>query len=145
MQSPRTGETRRRFILSGLQWLAAGTVSLLLVPVARFARYRVKPKPRFVRVAAPLPLAGFHAEREFILFARDSGGVVAVSRKCTHLGCRVSYLEDKKIIECPCHQSRFTPTGKRLAGPARRNLPTFAVATEKDAQGNPAAYVVRLT
>ena len=67
-----------------------------------------------------------------------------MSRTCTHLGCRLNYQEDKGYIECPCHQSRFTPEGKRFAGPAERDLPTHPVTLKKDAQGRTTAYVVQL-
>ncbi|MCW5208081.1 Rieske 2Fe-2S domain-containing protein, partial [Desulfobulbus sp. US2] len=65
-------------------------------------------------------------------------------RTCTHLGCRVNFLEDQQLIECPCHQSRFTEQGKRLRGPAERDLPAFAVAVQKDADGVITEYVVTI-
>ncbi|MCI5127197.1 MAG: hypothetical protein D3907_01580, partial [Candidatus Electrothrix sp. AUS3] len=49
-----------------------------------------------------------------------------------------------QIIECPCHQSRFTAQGKRLRGPAERDLPIFAVAVQKDADGTITGYVVTI-
>ncbi|NOQ47148.1 MAG: Rieske 2Fe-2S domain-containing protein [Desulfobulbaceae bacterium] len=109
----------------------------------RFTNYTVQPKPRFITVPAPLPISGYYSERDFILFVIGSIPL-AVSRKCTHLGCRVSYLEDKQIIECPCHQSRFTREGKLITGPAKKNLPTFPVEIKKDPEGKVTGYVVTL-
>ncbi|MCI5148377.1 MAG: hypothetical protein D3916_03100 [Candidatus Electrothrix sp. MAN1_4] len=115
----------------------------LLYPLLSFAGFAVKPKPRHIKVAAPLPVSGFHAEQEFLLFARGDQAW-AVSRTCTHLGCRVNFLEDQQFIECPCHQSRFTEQGKRLRGPAEQDLPVYEVAVQKDGDGAVTSYVVTI-
>ena len=138
-----TADERRSFLRNMLSWTATFIGAGLLYPLFRFAGYAVKPKPRYIKVAAPLPRSGFHAEREFILFARG-GQAWAVSRTCTHLGCRVNFLEDQQLIECPCHQSRFTEQGKRLRGPAERDLPVYEVAVEKGADGAITGYVVTI-
>ncbi len=132
-------ETRRSFALKSLRWLGAA----LIYPLLRFAGFTVRPKPKHIRVAVPLPRSGFHAERDFILFVGEAEAW-AVSRTCTHLGCRVNFLEDQQIIECPCHQSRFTPQGRRIAGPAKKNLPFYAVETEKDETDRITGYVVTI-
>jgi len=145
MQKAECGirEERRRFLGFSLQWTGAILSLLLTYPLFRFLGFTVKPKPRFVKVAAPLPLSGYHAERDFILFAGD-GTPFAVCRTCTHLGCRVNFLEDKQIIECPCHQSRFTPQGKLISGPAKKDLTRFTVETKKTPEGLISGYVVTL-
>jgi cytochrome b6-f complex iron-sulfur subunit len=130
-----TSDERRSF----LRIIGVG----LLYPLLRFAGFAVKPKPRHIKVAAPLPVSGFHAEQEFILFARGEQAW-AVSRTCTHLGCRVNFLEDQQLIECPCHQSRFSEQGKRLRGPAEQDLPVYEVAVQKGADGETTSYVVTI-
>ena len=136
-------ENRRSFAGRLIRWTAALISAALIYPLLRFSGFTIKPKPRYVKVAAPLPASGFHAERDFILFGDDTHAR-AVSRTCTHLGCRVNYLEDHDIIECPCHQSRFTPEGKRVAGPAKDDLPTFAVEIQTNDAGKVSGYVVTL-
>ncbi len=138
-----TKEERRRFLGFSLRWTGAILSLSLTFPLFRFLGFTVKPKPRYVTVAAPLPLSGYHAERDFILFA-GGGPPFAVSRTCTHLGCRVNFLEDKQIIECPCHQSRFTPRGKLISGPAKKNLTRFAVEIKKSPEGMISGYVITL-
>ena len=138
-----TAEERRSFLRNTLRWTGAFLGVGLLYPLFRFAGFSVKPKPRHIKVAAPLPVSGFHAERDFILFTRGEQAW-AVSRTCTHLGCRVNFLEDKQLIECPCHQSRFSEQGKRLRGPAEQDLPAFEVAVQKDADGEITGYVVTI-
>jgi cytochrome b6-f complex iron-sulfur subunit len=128
-----------------LQWSGTILTALCIYPLLRFISFTVKDKPRHVTVPAPLPLSGYHAGRDFLLFAgTDRKKPFAVSRTCTHLGCRVSYLEDKKIIECPCHQSRFRTTGTVVSGPAKRNLTTLEVTVQIDTNGRIKAYVVTL-
>ena len=136
---------RRSVLLQLGRWLAALFGVVLIHPLLRFSAFTLKPKPRYVTIAAPLPRSGVHAEREFFLFAAtDRSTAWAVSRTCTHLGCRINFLEDKQLIECPCHQSRFSLRGERLAGPAQRNLPVFPVEVQKNASGKVTGYVVTL-
>jgi cytochrome b6-f complex iron-sulfur subunit len=134
---------RRAFLAGAAKWTGALISAALLFPLLRFLGFTVKTKPRYVTVAAPLPASGFHAERDFILFAHKQKAW-AISRTCTHLGCRVNFLEDKQLIECPCHQSRFTDEGKLISGPAEKDLPTFAVEPTSDENGRITGYVVTL-
>ncbi len=137
------GTSRRNLLRRGAQWATATAVALFLYPLLRFTSFRVPPKPRLVEVPAPLPLSGVHTGHDFILFVTKDGAT-AVSRICTHLGCRINYQQDKQYIECPCHQSRFTPEGVRIAGPAKKNLPTYEVTLQTDTDGRITTYVVQL-
>jgi len=136
-------EHRRDFLARVSKWFAGLAGVCLTWPLFRFLGFTITPKPRYIKVAAPLPASGFHAERDFILFVNNSSPR-AISRTCTHLGCRVNYLEDKQLIECPCHQSRFTMDGTLISGPAKKNLPTFAVETRTSEDGQITGYVVTL-
>jgi glycine/D-amino acid oxidase-like deaminating enzyme/nitrite reductase/ring-hydroxylating ferredoxin subunit len=53
---------------------------------------------------------------------RDDGTLVAVSTRCTHLGCQLSWNSAERSWDCPCHGSRFSPEGEVLQGPAVREL-----------------------
>jgi len=46
-----------------------------------------------------------------------------VSRKrCTHMGCALSWNSETKSWDCPCHGSRFDEDGKLLDNPAKEDL-----------------------
>lgn len=95
-------------------------------PVIRFLGFNVPRKPKIIQISSPLVAGQFHLGSDYILF--DNGMKAwAISRRCTHLGCTVNYHEKEKIVECPCHQSRFADTGQVLHGPAKRNLPQYKV------------------
>jgi glycine/D-amino acid oxidase-like deaminating enzyme/nitrite reductase/ring-hydroxylating ferredoxin subunit len=54
------------------------------------------------------------------IYRDDTGGVHAVSARCTHLGCIVHFDDAETAWECPCHGSRFGVDGSILQGPANR-------------------------
>lgn len=50
---------------------------------------------------------------------RDPEGKLhLVSTTCTHMGCDTKWNEAERSWDCPCHGSRFGPTGEVLEGPA---------------------------
>ncbi len=136
-------KSRRHFLFSYLRWTVAATSILLFYPLLRFTGYTVKPQPRYITISKNLPPGAVHTEQDFILFILENGPL-AVSRRCTHLGCRVNFRQELEQIECPCHQSRFSIKGTRLAGPAKGDLPTYAVKTMEDEQGEITGYVVTI-
>jgi len=52
--------------------------------------------------------------------------VLALSEVCTHLGCRVPYIDENTRFECPCHGSKFTREGNYIEGPAPRGMDEYA-------------------
>jgi len=57
--------------------------------------------------------------------ARAASGVVAYSAICPHTGCEVvSWVSERQILECPCHNSQYDPKGgaRVIAGPSPHGL-----------------------
>lgn len=69
---------------------------------------------------------------QFYLARVAEGGFLALSRKCTHLGCTVPWVEGKKQFACPCHASAYDITGNVINGPASRALDLYQVSIENN-------------
>jgi glycine/D-amino acid oxidase-like deaminating enzyme/nitrite reductase/ring-hydroxylating ferredoxin subunit len=55
-------------------------------------------------------------------FRRRNGDLLAVSARCTHLGCQVNFNDAEETWDCPCHGSRFAVDGTVIDGPATNPL-----------------------
>ena len=69
---------------------------------------------------------------EFYLVRLEDGGRLALSCKCTHLGCTVPWVEKEKKFLCPCHASAFEITGNVISAPAPRALDMFPITIENN-------------
>jgi Rieske Fe-S protein len=120
-----------------IAWIGALALSY---PLLRFIGFKVPRKPIQVDIHKPAPANGVIVSQEFILFDRNDK-CWALSRKCTHLGCKLNYLEELDILECPCHQSKFnTQNGTVIEGPAQHPLHFYAV----EKRDNDPLYVVTI-
>jgi cytochrome b6-f complex iron-sulfur subunit len=67
-------------------------------------------------------------------------GLLALSRKCPHLGCAVPwnaafvFQDAEGWFRCPCHQSTYTKAGIRVHGPAPRPMDTLRSDVSADGQ-----------
>ena len=68
----------------------------------------------------------------FYLARLEDGGFLALSRKCTHLGCTVPWIEKEKRFVCPCHASAFDIKGDVIHAPAPRALDIYPVIIENN-------------
>jgi cytochrome b6-f complex iron-sulfur subunit len=74
----------------------------------------------------------------------EAGSILALYRKCPHLGCTVPYndaftREDPLNGEtysgwflCPCHGSTYSDAGRRVFGPAPRSMDVFPLTIAPD-------------
>jgi len=69
---------------------------------------------------------------KFYLARLQDGGFLALSRKCTHLGCTVPWEAEKKKFVCPCHASEFDIRGEVINTPAPRALDIYLLVIENN-------------
>jgi cytochrome b6-f complex iron-sulfur subunit len=135
---PSPGITRRDFF--GLAWKGLGIVVALetagMITAYFFSGKNKKvsaPKQLLeagpVESFAPGSVNAFMGGR-FYLARQHDGGFIALSLRCTHLGCSISWEENKKRFICPCHSSAFDIGGEVLNPPAARALDYYPVLIE---------------
>jgi len=61
----------------------------------------------------------------FLLRKPGSSEVQAWNATCTHAGCFVGYVADRKEYYCPCHNSAFAIDGAVISGPPPRPMDTL--------------------
>lgn len=129
--------TRRSFLWK--LWLFVGGVALLeyaLIAIDFLRPHRRTPAgDSGVVVAGPrdrfeLGSVTAFPHGKFYLARLDDGGFLALSRRCTHLGCTVPWDAVEGVFVCPCHASAFDITGDVLNPPAPRPLDLHPVRIE---------------
>jgi len=79
-------------------------------------------------VATPIPDPGTNVGVEV---PDEEKSVLALWRKCPHLGCQVPQLcGESQWFECLCHGSKYTVLGEKRDGPAPRGMDRFEVLVE---------------
>ena len=125
VSDPRSRE-RRRFLLllTRVSWLLP-----LLLGWSALRRSRNLPRPKTLLIV-PLPFEQEGTHLDGAHLTRRGDGYHAVSTRCTHLGCRVR--AQGEALVCPCHGSRFAPSGEVLSGPARDPLLSLEITENRD-------------
>lgn len=135
-------DQRRRSLLNGF-WMALGGVALIEFTwlIFSFLRplkstSRVNPSESHINAGPveqfnPGTVTAFPQGR-FYLACLEDGGFLAISRRCSHLGCTVPWDAEKKQFACPCHASVFDIRGNVIQSPAPRALDLFAVHIENN-------------
>lgn len=77
--------------------------------------------------------------RKLALFRDSTGGLHAMSPKCTHAGCIVAWNAADRTWDCPCHGGRYDAEGKVIAGPPMADLRPAELAEEAPEEARPAA------
>jgi cytochrome b6-f complex iron-sulfur subunit len=135
---PAPAGTGRRTLLDRA-WKVLGLVAL--AELAAVAGAFLWPRRERARAGVALFVAGPVAEftpdsvrafpaGQFYLVRLSDGGFLALSSRCTHLGCSVPWSEKDRRFPCPCHASAFDVRGDVLSPPAQRALDLFPVTIE---------------
>ncbi len=78
----------------------------------------------------PTPSVTPFRRGHFYLSRLEDGSFLALSVKCTHLGCAITWIPDESRFICPCHSSVFDMTGNVTNVPAPRALDLHPVIIE---------------
>ena len=135
-------EPSRRSFLNKL-WIGLGLVALAEVVAVVFAFLRSNKSKAREADSNAMVTAGAASKFEpnsvtafvrgrFYLARLEDGGFLALSRKCTHLGCTVPWVEKETKFACPCHASAFDITGDVINSPAPRPLDIYPILIENN-------------
>lgn len=62
------------------------------------------------------------AGKKVAVYKSPTGEVHTLSPVCPHTHCFVNWNAAEKSWDCPCHGARFSPDGRVVTGPARKDL-----------------------
>ena len=138
-QSPNRDSTTRRSFLGKL-WLWLGGLAILegvwiATSILRPRKPATTADRDVIVVAGPVErfepgsVTAF-PNGKFYLTRIEDGGFLALSRRCTHLGCTVPWVSEEGRFVCPCHASSFDIRGEVLSPPAPRALDLHPVRIE---------------
>lgn len=138
-QHAQSKGSRRSFLVKlwiGLGFVAflefIGVVAAFLLPGKRRVTADIDKTVIEAGPAEKFPLDSVTAfvRGKFYLVRLEDGGFLALSRKCTHLGCTVPWVSKEKKFVCPCHSSTFDIRGAVVSPPAPRALDIYHVFIE---------------
>lgn len=159
---PATGEDRRGFFAKVAAVVIGGIVAVFPFAAGLFVFFdplrRQSAASEFVRVTslAAVPDDGmprlFQVVRDradawsrylnepigAVYLRRADGKVTAHNAECPHAGCYVAFAMEKKVFQCPCHDSSFQPSGERidpLHCPSPRDLDPLEVEVRANDAG----------
>ena len=71
------------------------------------------------------------------ILRESENNVKVLSNVCTHLSCRVNWVEETQSFDCPCHDAKFDINGDVLYGPPPKPLVQWAgEEIQIDEEGN---------
>ncbi len=130
--SNQQSKISRRDFLSlvgrGALWTTAGVT---VVALLRYLSFTEPTRPQVFVLSEPsaYPLNSTTPVADGRAFIKhDERGLYAINATCTHLGCLVK--QSATGFDCPCHGSRYTPSGVVTNGPAPQPLNYSALALD---------------
>jgi Rieske Fe-S protein len=159
MKRPRISRpdfSRRDFLARMVGAVGGGVAALLGIPAAIFVIGPSQERtasgwvpvgsveefplgaPKLVNTTVSKQRGWVVEEQELSVFVstKDGSDFTALSDRCTHLACRVRYVDhtedaDEPGYFCPCHNGVFDTGGEIIAGPIPRPLDHFQTKVEE--------------
>lgn len=131
---PEYGALDRRDFLT---WIAAGSMAVTglfalataartIMPPARSIEGKTKPGPlpvaRVSDLKVGVPFFAPYGDDYVFITKLEGAKIIALNAACPHVKCVLSWNAKTSQYDCPCHASFFTIAGKRISGPAPRDM-----------------------
>ena len=123
----RAADKERRTLLKFILALAGG---ILAYPLANLFKAVPKKRKESVVIFEDIQELNKPMIKNGVWLVKNEDKIFAFPNRCTHLGCPLNFVEDKFV--CKCHGSRFDIRGKKIMGPAKRDLPRLHVFLTND-------------
>lgn len=134
---------RRDYIIYVLGSLMGAICGFGLLLIGRYLRPPSKPLEKPIRVEGWIPIAytgevPTYGSKEFAygnipgVLINKSGEMRVFSLLCSHFGCVINWLPDRKVFACPCHGGEFNSKGTAICGPPEDPLNQFAIQVRED-------------
>ncbi len=104
-------------------WLHLGSISKIELGVPTLFKTKLQKQTGWIT-----------DEEEITVYALTENGrdFIAMSNICTHLGCRVRWINERNQFFCPCHNGVYNKQGEVVSGPPPRPLDRYPVKVEND-------------
>lgn len=102
-------------------WIPLGPVSKVEPGIPTLFRANVRRQTGWIVNEAQLTV---------YVLTDDGRTYAALSNICTHLGCRIRWVEGEQRFFCPCHNGVFDKQGLVVSGPPPRPLDRYPVKVE---------------
>jgi len=150
MDSPKSQINRRRFLSAAIAAMSSLIGAIVGVPaVAYIIGPALKQQaedwvqlgainkvdlgsPTLFKTTVERQTGWISAQEEVAAYVLTENGqdFAAISNVCTHLACRVRWIEGEQQFFCPCHNGIFGKDGSVIGGPPPRPLDRFETKIE---------------
>lgn len=121
---------RRKILKNFVKALPLLGGAAFLYPLYKYASFQESAK-----FSAVIPLDKLNApltKYSKALIRKEGENIQVFDIRCTHMGCILNIDEKNQKFVCPCHNSEFNIDGKRLKGPAKRDLDILSFKIEDE-------------
>jgi cytochrome b6-f complex iron-sulfur subunit len=114
---------QRRVFIKYLPFILAGTLSY---PTGKFIFFSENKNQEFTVALKTIKEGITEIKKHSVFIYKNGKKIEVLNAHCTHMGCILNFYKNKNKFICPCHHSEFSINGKRIKGPAKRNLDKVA-------------------
>ena len=114
--------SKREFLSASMKLLPWVFVTTLAYPAGSFLFYQANTRGRVTIALKQLNEGITPFLKDNLYIYKNQHKIEVFDAHCTHKGCIIHYDKEALVFNCPCHKSRFDIEGKKLRGPAKRDL-----------------------